>query len=221
MEVLTKHGFYGDSCTRCALSECRQPNTSPVYGHGNADAEFLILAETPTIEDQCTGALFTGPRGALLFELLSAAGINPHHTFRTTMVACPSYIIIPATEEQEERISYQDPQASHIATCAPRLHEIIYRVDPRVILCFGDLPFKALLSQKQRGGKNKTEDVQGSLYDLVLEGRGQKVRYPLLALLSLDKILKNPSAAKHAPLASTIKHLTRVNRLLTKLKENP
>lgn len=221
MIIQTPHGVYDETCARCTLHSCRQPDTIPVYGQGNPNADFLVLAEAPSIEDQCTGSLFTGTRGTLLYELLQASGIDPKQTYRTTVVACPSYIVIPATDDEDERISYQDPSAAHISACLPRLHEIIYNVDPRAILCFGDLPWKALLSAKQRKNKGKIEDVQGELYDVVIPGRRMPLRYPLLALLSLTKIAKNPSVAKHAPLATTVRHLTRVAKLTDKLKENP
>lgn len=206
--VSTPAGVWDTDCTRCPLSACRA-NHFPLYGDGASDAEYLIVSMAPTLLDASDAVLFTGEAGDLLMALLNAVGINPENTFRTTLVGCPSYIMIPATEESEERISYQKPKAEYIKSCLPRLYEVIYRVDPKIIITFGVDPWTTLVSTKDRNNRKKISEGAGELYDCWVPGRVRPTRYPVMACLALEDIIKNPSKAEHAPIATTVRALRR------------
>lgn len=215
MRLKTLQGTWDETCVRCNLHEGRNGH-APLFGHGNLEGEFLIITEAPSLEDASAQILFAGDLGEFLYSLLSGAGIDPDNTYRTTMVSCPSYLVIPETETEGERIAYQNPTAEQVKTCMPRLQEIIYRVDPKLIICFGDIPWKSLTGSKQRGRRHKVADALGDLFDCYVPGRILEVRYPLLALMPLLSIATNPSTAAHAPIAVTAKHLARARDYVAK-----
>lgn len=124
-------------------------------------------------------------------------------------MSCPSYVVIPKTEQEEERISYQKPAAECVKACHPRLAEVIYTIDPALIITFGDDAWKSLVPLKGRHFKNRAQEVQGELFDVWIEGRERKIRYPVAPMLSLNTVFGNPSTAPHAPRSTTIKYLSR------------
>ncbi len=218
MKVNTPHGTWDETCTRCALHACRAGH-APIYGSGNGDADYLIVTEAPTINDVADQELYTGATGEMLLSLLEATNIDPANTFRTTVVSCPHYVIIPPTDDDEsERISYQKPSAEMVKACSPRLHEVIYRVDPRLIITFGELAWKALVPTKSRDNKTKLP-TNGELFDCYTQGRGYKIRYPLAAFVSLETLAGNPSQADHAPIQTTVRALRRMVEITLDLKQ--
>src|SRR5690606_31824455 len=61
------------SCTACARSAERR---QVVFGHGNPEADLMLVGEAPSAADDSTGLPFTGPAGTLLDEVLAEAGVE-------------------------------------------------------------------------------------------------------------------------------------------------
>jgi len=191
-------------CTKCSLSKIRN-NASIVFGAGPYNADFLVLTDSPTKEDIQTGVTLSGDAGQLVEDMLDKAGIDPlREVFRTSLVACRPYVILPATDNTPEREQERRPDKTEIAACLPRVHEIIYLVDPRIIIAMGDDPWKVLVSTKNRGPHKTISTAAGELFDAWLPGRLRPIRYPVLATVSPKQLIANPSAAAHGPIATTI-----------------
>lgn len=216
--ILTPQGKWDDTCIRCSLHQCRG-GYPPLFLQGAAPAKYLIVTEAPSIEDLQSGYLNSGQKLDIIFELLNESGIDTNTVCFTALVACPSYKIIPAGEDDEgERIAYQSPRAEEIAACEPRLNEVIYRIDPRLIITFGTPPWKNLVSTQDRKRKNTITECAGDIFDVWIRGRGRDVRYPLLGLLPVEQIISNPSRAAHGPAAQTLAALTTARHYVTKLE---
>lgn len=120
------------NCTRCPLSETRR---SVVFGTGNPDAKLLLVGEGPGEEEDDEGVPFCGVSGQLLRSLLSAAGIKWEDVYVTNLVSCR-----PTDSTGKNR----DPSIIERNACLPRLHQIIYIVDPWIVVPVGKVSLKAL-----------------------------------------------------------------------------
>lgn len=208
-------------CTKCPLHTSRPEDTAIAFGDGAYNADFLFIEAAPNAYDVGDGYFSPhSERGALFLGLLEAAGIDARQTFRTALVGCRPYVVLPATEEQEAQEQDRAPMREELATCEPRITDIIYTVDPYIIVAMGDLPWKSLVESKNRKYDTtiakavSTSDV----YDCWIPGKLRPVRYPVLPIYSLDHMVKNPSAASHAPIAVSVDQLTRAKRHIEVLK---
>lgn len=207
-------------CTKCGLSKLRG-NASVVFGAGPYNADFLVLMDAPTIEDVEQGVLLCGEAGQLVEDMLLKAEISPtKDVFQTSLVGCRPYVVIPATDDMPERQQDRGPDKSEIDTCWPRVQEIIYLVDPRIIIAMGDEAWKALVATKARGPHTTISSAAGELFETWVPGRLRPVRYPVLATLAPKHLIQNPSVAAHGPIASTIEAFMKAARYVNLLKKD-
>ena len=161
--------------------------------------------------------------GDLLVELLKGVNINPEDCYRTQVVACRPILIIPQTDDEDERVETVPPTKEHYegvynkeekvwsrSGCNTRLLAQIYEVDPRIIITLGDVPLKFLKS-RDNGGKlpRKMSEAQGDLFEISIPGVHQTLRYPVIAALNMVYLIKNPSTAAHGPIAVVMEALRR------------
>jgi uracil-DNA glycosylase family 4 len=119
-------------CLACPLSTTR---TNVVFGTGNPDAKLLFIGEGPGEEEDSSGEPFCGVSGQLLRSLLQNAGIRWDDIYVTNLVGCR-----PTDDKGKNR----DPSVLERDACMPRLHQIIYIVDPWIVVPVGKTSLKAL-----------------------------------------------------------------------------
>lgn len=205
-------------CTRCALSELRT-STRICFGAGSYDADFLLVLDMPGADDMSSG--FPGSDedvSELLEVLLESAGLDPHRTFTTSVVACRPYTVIPATEEDEERVQDRSPSREEVVACSERLNETIYLVDPYIIIAMGEVAWKTLVTTKAREKRNTIAQAQKQLFRTVVRGRTTDLVYPVMATVSPAQILANPSSAVHGPTTTTAHAIRRAVKYVEFLK---
>lgn len=178
------------SCQSCLLHQERR---SVVFGYGNPDAQILVVGEAPGMNEDREGVPFVGQAGVLLDQLLASVSVDPtliefaeqekfppvevrdillHYIYYTNVVACrPPENRDPATTEQE--------------VCRTRLHEIIYQVDPVIIIALGRIAAEALLGKKCPVTSNR-----GMIRDIEVPGRTGPVIYPMMVALHPAYLLR-------------------------------
>ncbi len=207
-------------CDLCELADIRKGDHI-VFGAGPSNADILILSAAPDFEEMSLARPLAGDMGDLLDSVLKKAGIKPNTVFRMTLVGCRPYVLIPESDQEEEKIQDREPNKYEIAACKPRVNEIIYTVDPRLIVALGEVPWKVLVDNKQRGKKYSTiTKAQGVFFKTTIQGRVRPVTYPVLATLSLKRLMSNPGKAPHDPIATTTQALREAARYLGWLKRN-
>ncbi len=205
-------------CQKCGLHKLRT-SSRVCFGAGSYDADVLIVLDKPSEDDMSAGYPGTDEEiDELLDVLLEAGGLAKARTFRTSVVACRPYAIIPATEEEEERIQDRRPDKEEIGACKPRLHETIYLVDPYIILAMGEVAWKSLVTTKNREKKNTIAQAQKQLFRTYVAGRTTTIVYPVMATVSPQQMLANPSAASHGPTATTAQAIRRAVQYVDFLK---
>jgi len=117
------------TCQDCSLHTSR---SQTVFGNGNQNADWLILADVPTTEDDKTGQPFSGEQGELLNAMLRAIGLSRQQVYLTTLVKC-----CPADNREADNTEYQN--------CRQYIEQQISMVKPKLILVFGQNAAQKLL----------------------------------------------------------------------------
>lgn len=184
-------------CKRCGLHKTRDGNIA--FGKGSSTADFLIVGTHPSEADVNEEKPFSGPVREFLRDLLAHVSIDVKNVYFTQVLGCRPTVTIPATEDAEERVENRKPDRDEVMACRPRLNEIIYRVDPRIIITMGELPLHVLV-----GGRiGKLTAAQNKLYEAKVPGRLNTLRYPVIATLDPEFIMKNPLSSRHGPVTTT------------------
>ena len=122
------------SCTRCPLSQTRH---HVVFGVGPQDAEVLFVGEGPGQQEDETGRPFVGAAGHLLDRMLAAIGLRREQVYICNIVKC---------RPPQNRV----PEADERAACMDYLRQQVALVRPKVIVCLGSTPTRALLGEQMR-----------------------------------------------------------------------
>jgi uracil-DNA glycosylase len=198
--------WYG--CRRCGLCDFRRnPDGTMlediVFGEGNPDAPVLIIGEGPGAEEEATGLPFVGPAGQMMNQLLAYTSDDPEiqelakwysktsHTkanedkfhakvfewrkenfFITNVVSC---------RPPDNRA----PLPAEVKACFERLYNIIYIVDPMLIITVGKTALEALTKKTAEITKKR-----GSLFEVEIPGRVTPVRYPVVPVLHPSYLLR-------------------------------
>lgn len=192
-----------DSCTKCDI---RDGTAQVCFGSGSSRARFLFITDRPDFDDVTNGAPLASGEVADIFDTaLEHSDVKKSDTFVTPLTGCVPYLIRPATEESEETVDVRDPTREEVANCLSRVHEIIYSVDPEIIIAMGEGPWKALTTTHARGRFRTIANAQGHMFECEVPGKYRTLRYPLLAAPGISQIIKNPSVSKHGPTAVLIR----------------
>jgi DNA polymerase len=131
-------------CEECPLHEGRN---NVVFGSGYPDADLMVIGEAPGDKEDKNGWPFIGDSGKLFQSMISGVGLDWDDLYVTNVVAC-------------RPPNNRDPIAKEKDACSPRLLEIIYIVDPLLIVTVGKYALNAVL-----GGRSRSiEAEQGNLF---------------------------------------------------------
>lgn len=196
-------------CQRCGLSKLRS-GPGIVFGVGPARPRYLLIYDAPTEADVAAKLPMAGEEGDLLVSLLNEAGIEVSEIACTPLVGCRATTVLPATDTEPERTVDRAPSAEEYAACAPRVTELIYRLDPKLIFTMGPAAYLKMVRGPDRETANTVEQAAGRLFRTRIAGRYyEELTYDVIPLLSMQQIYAKPSHAAHGPMATTIKFLTK------------
>lgn len=202
-----------DGCTRCEIHKQRGRNEKIVYGGGSMPADFLFIYDTPEEEDMKAGSPSMGRFGSMLFEMIMDADFPKGSFAFTTLVGCRPFTVLPAVDENTPaRVVNKASSNVEREACRSRLREIVYAIDPQLILAVGKEAWETLVAHKDRGGSRDFKDAIGEFYWHDLQGRWREVRYPVLALPHPRDIFNDPSHAEHGPIVGTIETLLKAKK---------
>jgi DNA polymerase len=129
--MLTQEVF---SCDKCRLSQTR---TNVVLGEGDLRAPLMFIGEGPGQQEDLTGRPFVGAAGQLLDKMLAAIGLTREQVYICNIVKCrPPNNRVPEPDER--------------AICMCYLRQQVALVRPKVIVCLGSTPARALLGEDIR-----------------------------------------------------------------------
>lgn len=198
--------WYG--CNRCMLGDFRcdamgHSSKEICFADGSPDAHVMIIGEAPGEEEEATSIPFIGQSGKLLNQMLAQVSddtgirdlahwykkatrtkdnVNYFHEkvlewrrkefFITNVVAC---------RPEDNRT----PTPVEVRACWNRLANLIYIVDPLVIITCGKTAIETLLHKNVEITRDR-----GKLFDITIPGRVGKVTYPAMAALHPSALLR-------------------------------
>ncbi len=121
------------ACTACNRHQYR---SHAVFGSGANPANCLIVADSPTNEDDASGAPFSDRSGVLLDAMLRAIGLQRDQVFITQSLKCQG-----APEEDH-------PEPTDLAACSSHLENQIALLRPNLIIALGLTAARSLLDIK-------------------------------------------------------------------------
>ena len=152
-------------CTRCRLHRSR---SKIVFGVGNPKAELVFVGEGPGHDEDVQGIPFVGRAGQLLTQIIEAMGLKRDDVYICNVVKC---------RPPENRT----PEKDEIATCSPFLIRQLATIQPKVIVCLGNVAAQTLL-----GTHKGISHLRGQWFDY----RGTR----LIATYHTAYLLRNPNA---------------------------
>jgi uracil-DNA glycosylase family 4 len=136
----------------------------PVFGAGDAPADWMVVGDPPGAAECDEGRPFAGESAVLLENMLAAVGLRRGKgVFITNVLKCP-----PPDN--------RNPGPPELAQAAPLLRRQVALVQPRVILAMGRFAVQALLQTTEPIGK-----LRGRVHDY--NGVPVVVTYPPAYLL--------------------------------------
>jgi uracil-DNA glycosylase family 4 len=126
-----------ENCTNCARAETRE---RVVHGYGDAEAEFLVVGETPSAGAQAAGVPFTGDAGGERLQgILGDLGLSR------------SPADDPEPDLQNVYLTYltrchgpDAPTDGEIRACEPFLNAEVRTINPEIIVPVGERTLRTL-----------------------------------------------------------------------------
>lgn len=230
-------------CKRCPLGDMRSYDAQSlpdmegidvVFGDGNPEADVLIVGEAPGEEEMKYCAPFVGPSGKLLNQILAATSDNievkrrfkAYNSERRHTEESSNEFAMDIREWRQSEFfitnavgcrppENRPPIPPEVNACWERLWNIIYIIDPLIIIACGN---SALAAVAQRRNAKITRE-RGNLYDVVYEGRLGTMSYPVLPVFHPSYLLrKGDWNVKDGDWAKTLQDFNRAMTLVDRLR---
>jgi uracil-DNA glycosylase len=133
------------------------PGEAFAFGEGSPDADLVVVGEAPGEEEARAGRPFVGPAGKILDELLQSVGLDRSRIWITNVVKTRP------TRTVGKRVVNRAPQVGEVQADRPWLEEELQIIQPRVVLCLGNVAASALIHRDFRMNAEHGRGFQGPL----------------------------------------------------------
>jgi DNA polymerase len=121
-------------CFLCDLSKSRK---NPVFGRGNPNADIMFIGSAPNLADDSSGLIFSGRAGELLKNMIeNVLKIKKDSVYVTNIVKCKTP-------------NNRDIQSIEAHKCRNYLLKEIESVNPKIIVCLGEVSYHYITNDKQ------------------------------------------------------------------------
>jgi len=199
-------------CKRCGLHKTRK---HLVFGEGNVDADILIIGEGPGANEDDTGKPFQGDAGRILNDLLTSASLDrDNDCYITNIVCCRPTAKNIDERTEKETVENRVPSKIEREQCWPRLWQLIYMIDPMLIVTVGKVPLQALTSKAAKMGK-----IRGRVQTMVLHGRHTQLRYPVMPIYHTAYLARIHDHRPEGPWGQTANDLIEICNIIDHLRK--
>jgi DNA polymerase len=168
-------------CEKCELGKLRKnkfKETSGycgnmVFGDGNVDADMVILGIGPGEQEDQQGLPFVGDSGYILDDYLSHVKMRRDELFIMNTVACRPFSKALDFKTKKLREENRDPTALESMTCRPMWQDVLYIIDPLVVVSMG----KPAVAEAAGKRGVSMRDVQGTVMTCTVPGKAVPVVY--------------------------------------------
>jgi uracil-DNA glycosylase family 4 len=196
------------SCERCELGKLRcaeERGEDIVFFDGNPEADVLLIGEAPGEQEEVEGRPFVGQSGMLLNQIIGDTTDDPEirelfnwyqkvarnaansRTFHTKMFAYREKEFGITNVVSCRPPDNRTPTMPEVKDCWERLWNIIYIVDPLLIVTFGN----TALSVVTRKTTAQITRVRGQIFDATYDGMVGELTYPIMPLLHPSFLMRS------------------------------
>ena len=179
-------------CNGCSLASTR---TSVVFSDGNSNANVMLIAEAPGIDEDACGIPFVGKSGQVLDKFLQDAGIDRNNDlYICNVVKCrPPQNRVPSNQE--------------ISACKSYLLGQIAIVKPKVILLCGTVAAETFIKEDF-----KVSEIRGKWLNIFNDIDTMVIYHP-------SYLLRNHSTEENSPRWLMTKDLLNIKRKLIEIEK--
>lgn len=170
VEDLTALSSVANASTRCEASTQRR---QVIFGEGAPQADWLIIGDYPSEQDDSDGRLFSDSRGHLLSAMLLAVGIKKPDAYLTSSAKCHS---------KNETV-----QSDSLSSCRDILIRQIELMNPKIILLLGEKSARSVLQSKEG-----LRELRGKVQTIA------DINCPIVVTHDLNHLIETPLAKKEA-----------------------
>jgi DNA polymerase len=120
----------------CQLCDLHKSRTQTVFGHGNLQANWMVVGEAPGAEEDRQGLPFVGRAGQLLTNMLLAIGLTREEVYITNVLKC-------------RPPNNRDPKPEEAMACSAYLQRQFELIEPEIILVVGRVAAQNLLKTRE------------------------------------------------------------------------
>ncbi len=120
----------------CQLCDLHKSRTQTVFGHGNPQANWMVVGEAPGVEEDRQGLPFVGRAGQLLTNMLAAIGLMRDEVYIANVLKC-------------RPPNNRDPKPEEAMACSAYLQRQFELVEPKIILVVGRVAAQNLLNTRE------------------------------------------------------------------------
>lgn len=159
------------NCQKCELSNLR---TRIVFGHGDPDADLVVVGMGPGENEDNEGIPFIGESGMIINDYLSEIKFPRDEIFFMNIVQCRPFSVVKSggRARQENR----DPSQPEREACRPFWQEMLYIVDPLLVVAMGRPTVLELTGRRSVTMGN----AQGLIDTCTIRGRSGYITYPVM-----------------------------------------
>lgn len=139
------------NCTRCRLHETRRHVT---WGEGDPHSPLMLVGMGPSVTDDRSGHIYSGPAGEDLDKVLEAAGLNRAMIYLTNLHKC-------VARRKDDPYNIRPPTKAELRACNEWLEGEFALVKPKVLLCVGAPPAQWLLGENFNLSQQRGQWVAG------------------------------------------------------------
>lgn len=119
-------------CTRCKLCQGR---TNIVFGHGNRQADVMLIGEGPGADEDREGIPFVGKAGQLMNMAFEGIGMDRNNVYIANVIKC-------------RPPNNRNPEEEEAAACLDYLRNQVMLVKPKIIVLLGNVALKNILGKE-------------------------------------------------------------------------
>lgn len=211
-----------EGCTKCELGEMRNEQKQlsggqkgvMVFGDGNVDADIVVIGIGPGEQEDMTGEPFTGDSGAILDEYIEDAQLVRSEIFIMNIVACRPFSRVTDFKFNREREENRDPTPLERECCRPLWQELLYIIDPLMVVAMGKPTVIELTGNRSPNMTNST----GKIDRCKIQGKATEVTYPVMMMFHPAFLARTGDTFKGGPWHQTLVAWKRTTYMVDQLK---
>lgn len=175
-----------DGCEKCELGVQRKKKYTDtsgeagniVFGDGNVNADMVLIGIGPGEEEDAKGCPFVGESGQILDDYLKAISFPRDDLFIMNIVACRPFSKAIDFKTKRQKEENRDPTPLERERCRPLWQEVLYIVDPLIVVALG----KPVVAEVTGQRSASMREVQGTVMTCQIPGKAVPTTYPVIPM---------------------------------------